>query len=282
MTSRVGWLVLGLTMASCGASLPQQGNDGGGGTTGAAMGDAGTTGGGGAVAGAGGVGGVGGAGGRRGSRIFGVAGVGGTAALVECSRLDPLPQMVAVGADGMEPRMSANAAVTIVSVDSCAAVDCGMYASLSLRIVLEPQAGAARWTLYARFPGMPPDLVKAGDVMNFMFTPFDLVTPETTNHRRSIVLERNGTPVMFDAQRTTDLISYGITFEGRTVGPCLWTNCYFTWGDVVSYGGESKPVGPGQTVQIGALSFSMEGIDLRSGLCDGPETFEQMAGFTLP
>ena len=191
--------------------------------------------------------------------------------------------MVVVGTDGMEPTAAINAAVVVVSVDSCATVDCGRHADSSLRIVIDHQmSGGTRWTIYAHFPGMPPDLVKAGDTLNFMFSLFEATRVPVISYGRSIILGRHGTPVMFAAQRADDLVSYGLSVEPSEPS-CTRSFCYATYSARVTYlNANSKIVAPGETAQLGTLTLFFGGVVRRVEVCDSVQDPAWLAGFARP
>lgn len=87
---------------------------------------------------------------------------------------------------------------------------------------------------------------------------------------------------MFDVAAASDLAPYGITVVSSDTGLCMRGSCYASSGADVTYGTETRSVAPGQTVNIGKLSFVHRGFDRwATRLCgDSIMSKQSMTGFT--
>lgn len=280
-----------------------QGTGGIGGST------AGTNGGvGGATAGtSGGVGGVGGsAGGGRGG-----TGAGGGAVLPSCSAtMLPTagsPTTLQAGGlllDSTGAEVTSGAAketVKVISIDTCATVTCqcaipecfrNIAVADATRIVLGgPGAGQQR-TLLAVIPGMPLDLVKAGETLELSVDSFTSAFGSPGGSQ--IILSRDGKLVLFTSDRSLlsgarllplpDLFAFGGKFND--LGPeCIHGDiCPQTRQLVqVSRGNDVAMVRVGQIVEVGDLYVSAARLDNEStsGGCDFPAQVD-LAGFVSP
>lgn len=226
------------------------------------------------TAGTGDAGSMGSAGTAGSAGAAGSAGQGGTGP-VTCTN-NGSPSASVVDEAGSPPQMSFTVPVTVVSVTDCATGACGV-AITDTRIVLS-EAGGRRWTLSARFPGLPADLVEVGDALDLRVA-YREDTP--TPYYVSTILSRAGTAVIFDVRFAGILSDYEIFVAASPLaGPCYQDACFETWGARLTYAGETRDVAPGQTVMIGKLSFSHGQFTERPGDCPRPVPPEQMAGFT--
>jgi hypothetical protein len=253
-------LASSLVVAACSAPL---GTGGGGGT--GLTGGAGTTGGSGDGIDAGPAGGSG--------------GHGGAGGLAACMYSSFSPGAFVEDEAGNQTRTSFMVAVTVVSSDDCASGTCDSNYTGARRIVLA-EAGGRRWTLYAYFSGLPADIVAVGDALDLGAAYREVQTGVGSAFFSSTVLSRAGTAVIFDVSAAADLAPYGITVTSSAVGLCMTDVCYTSAGADVTYGAETRSASPGQTVNIGKLSFSHGGFNTRVGPCDWVEHVESMAGFT--
>ena len=248
------------------------------GTFGSVIGDAGSGpplgGTGGAIAGSGGAGsgGISGTGGGRtggggsgGAGVVACGGVTGSADIVE---------IAVAGPDGSAVLGTVTAAVTVTSVDSCAAVTCptsisaaGSFPSavvspMATRIVLTA-ADARRWTLYLRYTAMPTDLIKAGDALDMTASGGNVVAIFQVLSQ-TIVLAHGSDLVVFASSGNAvtspsrpDLAPFGISVgDDGACGAASSGSCpTFQHAVHVVVGAESVRVASG-TTRIGWLTFT--------------------------
>jgi len=169
--------------------------------------------------------------------------------------------------------MSVTTPVTVVSVDACAPQVCS-----GIQIVVS-EAGGRQWTLAAYFPGMSADIVTVGEALDLWIDYRPFPWPMGTVFYWTIVLSRGGTAVMFDASRASDLVAYGIAISSSASGRCF-DGCFTNFGANVTYGTETRDVGPYQTVSRGKLAYSHRYFRAATGGCDPPPHEESMAGVT--
>lgn len=215
-----------------------------------------------------------------------------------------------LGPDGTLDTTGTSGSVTVVSVDDVAADGClGLYGGVDASVSSSASGPAKRlilrtesqqqWTVYVRIPGLPSDLVKVGDQLDFAddasATPraFSIVTINQT-----LVLSRAGRLVLFSSslkQLPQDvgpavpllvpmLDAFGIAVEdgGATCGSPLCDGsrmCAFRGHQaLVTLGAQQVVVPPAQTAQLASLSFSVLGFVEQGCDCDGFST-TRMSGF---
>jgi len=218
-----------------------------------------------------------------------------------------------LGPDGTLDTTGTSGNVTVVSVDDVAADGCGgLYASVDAsvsssgtgpakRLVLRAQS-QQQWTIYVRIPGLPSDLVKVGDQLDFaddasaVPRAFSIVTINQT-----VVLSRAGRLVLFTSSLkespqvpgdvvppvplllpALDAFGVAVADGGATCGSLLCEAggaCAFRGHQaLVTVGAQQAVVPPGQTAQLGNLSFSVLGFVEQGCDCDGFST-TRMSGF---
>jgi hypothetical protein len=233
----------------------------------------------------------------------GGSGGGGTGGLSTCNNFDgqgDVVELAIVGSDGTAIETAVSAAVTVASVDSCAAVSCPSFVSgLTTTITTSAQritltaAGPQQWTFYLRDSAMPADFIKVGDTFDMTIdASVDAVFYRTVN--QTIVLARGGNLIVFAAglQRfvsppVPDLDAFGlhVSDQGATCqeGGTLGGGCVLRphTALIAASGSDASIVlGSGGTAKIAGLSVTvgqfMELFD--GGACDSKSS-TVMAGF---
>ena len=204
------------------------------------------------------------------------------------------------GSDGLAVSAPASAAVTVASVESCAAVTCPSFGAASIstsaqRITLTA-VGPQQWTLYLRDSAMPPDFIKVGDTFDMTIdASVDRVFYQTVN--QTMVLARGGNIVVFAAGLqqfvappvpTLDAFGLHVSDEGAfcMYGATSAPGCISRphTARVAASGSDTSIVlGPGQTAPIGGLSITLGQLteNFDTGACD-VKSSTVMAGFRLP
>jgi hypothetical protein len=243
-------------------------------------------------------------GGGSGGSIGSVGGTGGT--LPVCSGAGGAPdsvELAMVTSNGALLTSDVQAAVTVASIDSCAAVTCptsfpeGLrgpsLSTAATRIGLigpDPQ----RWTLYLRNTNMPADFIKVGDTYDLTV---DAHLPEHTfgSTTQTVVLAHGSDLALF-ASKTSGYSLYEgapvLSTFGIGVSPGS-ASCETPIGGVTGCGyrqldmyatvaGESVSVVGGKSGRVAWLSFTNGGVSSAfGGFCDAPSDVA-MAGYRVP
>jgi len=204
-------------------------------------------------------------------------------------------QLNLIGPNGMPVEAPVNAAVTVVSVESCAATACPssgwpspQLTTAASKIVLA-DASQQQWTLYLRNASMPSNIIEVGGA-------FDLVVDASVNSTfyrtidQTVVLARGGNLIVFAANLQTfyslplpklGAFGIGITDVGKLCGTGGFGPCYpEPHAARISVDGDSAVLAGAQTQTIGWLSFSIGlfTVQASQGGCDGKSP-TVMAGF---
>jgi hypothetical protein len=196
-----------------------------------------------------------------------------------CGGAPPAPgiEVTLVGSDGVVVATDVNAAVTIASVDSCAAVSCAWTypvssnqspgsgsSSTATRFVL---AGASnqQWTLYLRLPGLPAGLVAPGGAFDLVVRagidggPYESVYQTTVlAHGSRLVAFASNLMALSGNPPLPQLAPYGIAIGdgGIVCQPDQFTCAERPHAVRATVGTETTAAVPGQTIQVGGLSFT--------------------------
>ena len=198
-----------------------------------------------------------------------------------------------LGPDGMPVTTPVTAAVTVASIDGCAAEPCPPPAAYQARKIVLASADQTQWTLSLYNSVMPPDLIQVGDAFDLTVNGgVDATFYPTVN--QTVVLSRAGQLIAFGSSTNQfyrlglpNLAAFGVDIaDGGAVcgGPKDVTGCIpETHALVVTVDGSSATVMPGHASTIGWLSFAPGNTTVLadSGYCDA-KSVTGMAGFRLP